>query len=216
MVKKFTDLRGKASSGVERFKFADGVNTFRIVSEVMPGYKYWKKTPDGTNVPLDCLSFDREKEKFVNSAEDPVRKYFPDEKCSWAYSSFAIDRSDNKLKLIDHKKKLFEQILALAKKLGDPTDHETGWDIVVERERTGPKPFNVEYHLDQIESMQSQGPLSDDDKKLLKDMPNIEDFLKRPTPEEQDAFIREKILGEGTESDEEAEEEFETASDDLE
>lgn len=196
MVKKFNELKGKASrSGPERFKYVDGVNQFRIVSPVVPGYKYWLKTTDGTPIPFDCLTFDRDKEQFNNKMPDPVRKYFPDKKCSWAYSSFVIDRSDNKLKLIDHKKKLFEQILTLASKIGDPTDFEDGWEIVVERVKTGPKAFNVEYHLDQIACKESKGPLSDEDKELLKEMPDIEEFLKVSTPEDQEKLILEKVLG---------------------
>jgi len=216
MVKKFTDLKGKASrSGPERFKYVDGVNRYRIVSPVVPGYKYWLKAQDGTPIPFDCLTFDRDKEQFVNTKPDPVRKYFPDKKCSWAYSSFVIDRSDNKLKLIDHKKKLFEQVLMLANKLGDPTDPETGWDVVAERVKTGPKAYNVEYTLSQLDCKDSQGPLTEAEKKMLEEeMPDIEEFLKVPSAEDQEAFIKSKVLGEEDEaSDPEIEKEFE--SDDL-
>lgn len=211
MVKKFTDLKGKASrSGPERFKYVDGVNRFRIVSSVVPGYKYWLKAQDGTPLPFDCLTFDREKEQFVNSRPDPVRKYFPDKKCSWAYSSFVIDRSDGKLKLIDHKKKLFEQVLMLANKLGDPTDYEKGWDIVAERTKTGPKAYNVEYTLSQLDCKDAQGPLTEAEKAMIaEEMPDIEEFLKIPTPEEQEEFIKNKVLGEGVqEEDSEASREF--------
>lgn len=210
MVKKFSDLKGKASSsGPNRFKYVDGVNQYRIVSAVVPGYKYWLKTPDGSSIPFDALTFDREKEVFTKGV-DPVRKHFPDKKCSWAYTSFVIDRSDGKLKLIDHKKKLFEQILLLSKRLGDPTDPEKGWDVVAERTKTGPKAYNVEYTLDQLGCADSQGPLTDAEKAMLEDeMPDIEEYLKVQTAEEQEEMIKSRILAETTdEVDEEAAKEF--------
>lgn len=220
MAIKFNQLQGKASkSGPDRFKYVDGLNQFRIVSPVIPQYKYWLTTKDGMAVPMDCLGFDREQEKFTNKEKDWVRHYFPDKKCSWAYASFVLDRGDGKLKLIDHKKKLFEQIILAAKRLGDPTDWDNGWDVVVERVRTGPKPYNVEYHLDQIGCSETKGALSDKEKEYLEEeMPNIEEFLKVPTPEEQKKFIEERILAtdEDEDVDEEALEELgKTGSDDL-
>lgn len=194
-MKKFTDLQGKASkSGPDRFKPLDGVNRIRIVGAVVPSYKYWLKTKDGTPVPMDCLAFNRETEQFDNKQKDVVREYFPDKRCSWAYQSLVIDRADGKIKLFDHKKKLFEAILnAAKKKLGDPTDPVKGWDIIFTREKTGPLPFNVEYRLETFELEQS--PLSDADKAAIADGPKIEDVTKLPTPEEQENFIKNYILG---------------------
>ena len=162
-MKKFTDLQGKASkAGPERFKPQEGENRFRIIGSVVPGYKYWLKTKDGTSVPMDCLAFNRDTEQFDNKVRDVVREYFPEKKCSWAYQSFVIDRSDGKVKLFDHKKRLFEAILdASKKKLGDPTDPDAGWDIVFTKKKTGPQPFNVEYTLEHYELENSA--LSDED-----------------------------------------------------
>src|SRR6056300_1302584 len=153
MAIKFTDLQGKASkAGPERFKPQEGKNQFRIIGSVVPGYKYWLTSRDKVSVPMDCLSFNRETEQFDNRTRDVVREYFPEKKCSWAYQSFVIDRSDGKVKLFDHKKRLFESILdAAKKKLGDPTDPEKGWDIIFSRKKTGPQPFNVEYTLETFE-----------------------------------------------------------------
>lgn len=209
MAIKFTDLQGKASkAGPDRFKPVDGVNKFRIVGSVVPGYKYWLKTKDGTPVPMDCLSFNRETEQFDNKTRDVVREYFPDKRCSWAYQSFVIDRADGKVKLFDHKKKLFESILnAAKKKLGDPTDPEKGWDVIFTREKTGPLPFNVEYRLETFELEQS--PLSDEDKAAVEEAGNIEDITKLPTPEEQENFIKNYILGNNDEeADEDVKKEF--------
>ena len=200
MALDFKNLKGKAQkAGPERFKWAEGKNHFRMVSPVVPGYKYWLKTADGTSVPMDCLAFDREKESFTNKVRDVVRDTFPDKKCSWAYTSFVIDRADGKLKIMDHKKKLFNEILIAAQDLGDPTDWDTGWDVIVERKKTGPKVFNVEYTLRVMECSKHKVPLTEEERKYLtevEEMPDIEEFLRVPTPEEQEKFIREKILGE--------------------
>lgn len=198
MVKKFTDLQGKASkAGPDRFKPVNGVNRIRIIGSVVPAYKYWLKTRDDTSVPMDCLGFNRETEQFDNRVRDVVREYFPDKKCSWAYMSFVIDREDGKVKLYDHKKKLFESILdAAKKKMGDPTDPEKGWDIIFTREKTGPLPYNVEYKLETFELENSA--LSDADKKAIAEATElygtIEDVTKLPTPEEQEEFIKNYIL----------------------
>jgi len=206
MAIKFTDLQGKASkAGPERFKPVNGENRFRIVGSVVPTYKYWLKTKDGSPVPMECLGFNRETEKFENKVRDVIREYFPDKKCSWAYQSFVIDRTDNKVKLFDHKKKLFEAILdAAKKKMGDPTDPETGWDVVFTREKTGPLAYNVEYRLETFELENS--PLSDEDKAAIEEAGNIEDITKIPTPEDQEDFIKEFIIGQDEPEDDVKEE----------
>jgi len=205
MVKKFTDLQGKASkSGPDRFKPQEGRNAFRIIGAVVPGYKYWLKTRDDTSVPMDCLSFNRETEQFDNRVRDVVREYFPDKKCSWAYQSLVIDRADGKVKLFDHKKKLFQEIVDVAKKkFGDPTDEEKGWDVVFERKKTGPHTFNVEYKLEVFEL--SNSALTDADKAAIAEATEkfgtIEDIARLPTPEEQEQFIKNYILPKEEEDD---------------
>ena len=198
MAIKFTDLQGKASkSGPDRFKPQEGTNKIRIIGEVVPGYKYWLKTKDNTPVPADCLSFNRDTERFDNSKVDPVRKHFPEMKCSWAYQSLVIDRADGKVKLFDHKKKLFESVLGAAKKkMGDPTDPVNGWDIVFTKTKTGPQAFNVEYALETFELENS--PLTDEDKEAIvtaqEAFGTISDITKLPTAEEQENFIKTYVL----------------------
>lgn len=208
MAIKFTDLAGKASkAGPERFKPQEGKNTFRIVGSVVPSYKYWLRTRDNTPVPMECLGFNRETEIFENKTRDVVREYFPDMKCSWAYQSFVIDRADGKVKLFDHKKKLFENILNAAKaKLGDPTDPETGWDIVFTKTKTGPQAFNVEYRLETFELENS--PLSEEDKEAVEAAGTIEAVAIRQSPEDQESFIKNYILPKEEEVDTEVEKEL--------
>lgn len=199
MALKFTDVNGEAKkSAADYFKFTDGENRFRLVGEVLPRYVYWKKTPDGSKTMYtECLAFDRDQEKFTNVEEDHFNKMFPEDKCSWAYVVQAIDRTDGKVKVVGLKKRMFEAIVETAKKhLGDPTDYDNGWDIVVERKKTGPLPFNVEYTLDVLSLKNSS--LTDEEKEMLdKNLKPIEELFPRQTPEEQKAYI-DKIWGEGS------------------
>jgi len=193
MALSFNDTAGEAKkTEIDYYKFEDGENRFRMVGDILPRYVYWKKTPDGTkNMSVECLSFDRDLEKFTNITKDWFQHYFPEEKCSWSYLVQVFDPDDGKLKVLSLKKKLFQQILDMAKKhLGDPTDPNKGWEVVVERKKTGPLPFNVEYHLDQM-SCKGQ-PLNAEQKKVVSEAKTIDELFPVQTPEEQKGFI-EKI-----------------------
>jgi len=198
MALDFNSLKGKAQKiGPDRMKFQDGKNVFRIVSPIMPGYKYWLKTRDGQQtIPFDCLGFNREEETFDNKKKDWVKNYFPEQKCQWAYSCLVIDRADEKIKLLDLKKTLLSQIIDVAKDdeagLGDPSHPETGWDIVVNRVRTGPKPFNVEYRLEHFKLKESS--LSDDEIARVNEEPNLDELLRELTPDEQNELLKNLIL----------------------
>ena len=217
MVIKFNELQGRASkAGPERYKPAFGTNRVRIVGNMQPGYKYWLRTRDNSPVPMDCLGFNRETEVFDNKVQDAIRETFPEMKCSWSYQSFIIDREDGKVKLFDHKKKLFESVLdAAKKKMGDPTDATTGWDIVFTKTKTGPKAFNVEYRLETFELENSA--LTAEELVAIKEAGTIEDITKLPTPEDQFAFIKNYILPAEEDTPEEVEDELseDTAEDDI-
>lgn len=194
MAIKFSDVNGEAKkSNVNYYKFKEGKNKFRLVGDVLPRYVYWKETPDGNkNISIECLSFDRDQEKFTNVEKDWFSHYFPEDKCSWSYLVQVIDLDDGedkgKIKVLGLKKKLFQQILEVANEHhGDPTDPTKGWDCVVTRKKTGPLNFNVEYTLDQLAS--KPRALSPDEKVALETMKPVEELFPRPTPEEQKAFI---------------------------
>lgn len=142
----FTATKGKAvKNSHESYTYKDGENTVRIVGGILPRYVYWLKGSNNKDIPVECLAFDREKEKFTNAEVDHVPAFFPDKKCSWSYSVNAL--VDGKVVVLNLKKKLFEQICTAAEDLGDPTDPVAGWDVVFKRVKTGPLPFNVEYTL---------------------------------------------------------------------
>jgi len=198
MGKSFNEAEGQAQkTNIDYYTFTDGENRFRMFGDLLPRYVYWKATRateeyDSKNVAIECLGFDRDKEKFTNVEKDWVQHYYPEDKCSWAYLIQVIDPDDGKIKVLGLKKKLFEQIRNAAEELGDPTDPETGYVLVVKRAKTGPLAFNVEYTLQVLKLKPT--PLTDKEKKAIEDAPTIDKLLPRPSPEEQKAFIESRIL----------------------
>ena len=148
MALDFGKTKGKAiKNAVDAFVYAEGENTVRLIGGVLPRYVYWLKGTNNKDIPVECLAFSREKEKFDNKEVDYVPQYYPSLKCQWSYSINCIDPKDGKVKALNLKKKLFEQIIGAAEDLGDPTDPDAGWDVVFKRAKTGPLAFNVEYTL---------------------------------------------------------------------
>lgn len=188
MALSFKSTKGKAQSNkVETFTYKDGENTVRLIGGVLPRYVYWVKGTNDKDIPVECLAFSREKEKFDNLEKDHVQDYFPDLKCSWSYTINCIDPSDGKVKALNLRKKLFEQIATAAEDLGDPTDYDTGWDVVFKRVKTGPLAFNVEYQLQVLRC--KQRPLSDAERELADSAKTIDEKYPRPTADEVKALL---------------------------
>lgn len=195
MAISFANTKGKAQSNkVESYTYKDGENSVRIIGGVLPRYVYWVKGTNDKDIPIECLSFNREKEKFDNAEVDHVQKYFPELKCSWSYVVNCIDPSDGKVKALNLKKKLFEQILTAAADLGDPTDYDTGFDINFKRVKTGPLAFNVEYQLQVLRCKVRK--LSDAERAAADAAKSIDDKYPRPTSDEVKALL-EKITSSG-------------------
>lgn len=185
----FGDVKGSAKKGIEnQYKFKDGDNVLRLVGEVLPRYVYWLKGENNKDIPLECLAFDRNLEKFTNVEVDHVREYYPEAKCTWSYVVQAIDPSEKKVVLVNLKKKLFQAIKSAAEDLGDPTDPDKGYDIHFKKEKTGPLPFNVEYTL-QVLRLKPRA-LTAEERELIKDLKPIEEIVPRPTPEQQLSFLQ--------------------------
>jgi hypothetical protein len=192
MAIKFGNIEGKAKkSTVDAYTYIEGDNKIRMVGDVLPRYVYWLSTADGKRVPMECLGFDRDKEQFTNIEKDWVRHYFPDLKCSWAYAVQCVDK-DNKVKVLNLKKKLFESVMVAAEDLGDPTDIETGWALCFKKQKTGPLPFNVEYTLQVLKCKPE--PLNAEQLEAIAELPNIDDVISRPTSELQREFIESRVL----------------------
>lgn len=207
MALKFGDSQGEAQKNrADSYEFKMGENRLRMVGDLLARYVYWIKGENNKNIPFECLAFNRELEKFDNAETDHVKDFYPDLKCSWAYAVQAIDLDTGKLVIFNLKKKLLGQILDNIKELGDPTDPETGWDVIFEKKKTGPLPINVEYKLK--ERQLKNRPLTEEERELIKELKSMDEVLPRPTPEQQKKLL-EKINSGSTENvDESVGEEF--------
>lgn len=191
MAISFKNTKGKAiSNKVEAYEYKDGENTVRLVGGVLPRYIYWLKGANNKDIPVECLAFSRDKEKFDNIEKDHVPQFFPDLKCSWSYTVNCIDPKDGKVKALNLKKKLFEQIVSAAEDLGDPTDFDTGWDVVFKRTKTGPLAFNISYDLSVLRC--KPRALTDAEREAAAAAKSIDEKYPRPTEAEVMALL-EKI-----------------------
>lgn len=183
MALAFSNTKGKAvKKSHDAYEYKDGENVVRLVGGILPRYVYWLKGTNNKDIPVECLAFDREAEKFTNAEVDHVPEFFPDKKCGWAYSINCIDPKDGKVKILNLKKKLFEQIANAAEDLGDPTDPDTGWDVVFKRAKTGPLAYNVEYTLSVLRC--KKRALSADEKAAVEAAETIDAKYPRPTAAE--------------------------------
>lgn len=196
---------GAQKSSINSYSYRDGDNSVRLVGDILARYVYWIEGENNKNIPFECLSFDRNAERFNNKEKDWVREYYPDLKCGWSYAMQCID--GNEVKLINLKKKLWEQIITAAEDLGDPTDPETGWDIKFKRVKTGPLPYNVEYQLQVLKC--KPRPLTDSERSLIADLKSMDDVMPRPTADAQKELLDRLRNGSSEEAiDEELEKEF--------
>ena len=204
MAIEFANLKGTAQkSSIVQYTYVEGDNSVRMIGDILPRYVYWVKGENGKNIPMECLAFNRDKEAFDNVQTDWVRKYNPEMKCGWAYATQCIH--DGKVKVLNLKKKLLEQIMLAAEDLGDPMDIETGWDVNFKRVKTGPNVFNVEYQL-QVLRCKTRA-LGDEEKALVEELKSMQDVLPRPTPEAQNDLL-DRIAGASPDVPEEVESEL--------
>ena len=196
----FNQQKGSAQkSSISSFQYKDGDNKMRIVGDILARYVYWINGENGKNIPMECLSFDRNTERFNNVEKDWVREYYPDLKCGWSYATQCIDNGE--VKVVNLKKKLWEQIITAAEDLGDPTDPDTGWDICFKRVKTGPLPYNVEYQLQALKC--KPRPLDEDELAAISELKSMDDVMSRPTPDAQKELL-DRVRNHGDETDDEA------------
>ena len=204
MAIKFNQHKGSAQkNSISSFQYRDGDNQFRLVGDILARYVYWIKGENEKDIPLECLSFDRNLETFNNKEKDWVREYYPDLKCGWSYATQCID--NGVVKVVNLKKKLWEQIITAAEDLGDPTDPTTGWDVKFKRVKTGPLPYNVEYQLQVLKCKHRE--LDETEKELVSDLKSMDDVMPRPTPDAQKELL-DRVRGNTANVDEELEAEF--------
>jgi hypothetical protein len=192
MALAFGKARGKAAkSSVDQYEYKNGDNKVRMVGGLLARYVYWIKGTNDKNIPFECLSFDREAEAFINKEKDWVKDFYPDLKCGWAYAILCVDPGDGKVKVLNLKKKLMEQIMTAAADLGDPTDPTEGWDICFKREKTGPQVYNVEYQLQVLKCQGAKRALSEEETLAFTEATPIDEQLVRPTPDSQEKLLKE-------------------------
>ena len=190
---------GAQKSSISSFQYKDGDNKMRVVGDILARYIYWIQGENGKNIPMECLSFDRNSERFNNQEKDWVREYYPDLKCGWSYATQCIDNGE--VKVVNLKKKLWEQIITAAEDLGDPTDPETGWDICFKRVKTGPLPYNVEYQLQALKC--KPRALTEEERAAIADLKSMDDVMTRPTADAQKELL-DRVRNHGDETDDEA------------
>jgi hypothetical protein len=201
MALSFNKSKGSAQkSSISSYSYVDGDNSIRLVGDILARYVYWITGENDKNIPLECLSFDRNEERFNNKEKDWVREYYPDLKCGWSYVMQGIHNGE--VKIVNLKKKLWEQILTAAEDLGDPTDSETGWDVKFKRVKTGPLPYNVEYQLQVLKC--KPRALDDDEIALVEGLKSMDDVMPRPTPDAQKELLDRVREVDTNEIDEEA------------
>jgi len=201
MALSFNKSKGSAQkSSISSYTYVDGDNSIRLVGDILARYVYWVTGENDKNIPLECLSFDRNEERFNNKEKDWVREYYPDLKCGWSYVMQGLHNGE--VKIVNLKKKLWEQILTAAEDLGDPTDSETGWDVKFKRVKTGPLPYNVEYQLQVLKC--KPRALDDDELALVEALKSMDDVMPRPTPDAQKELLDRVREVDTNEIDEEA------------
>lgn len=187
MAISFNKQKGSAQkNSINAFRFEDGDNEMRIVGDILARYVYWVTGENEKNIPMECLAFDRDNEAFNNKDKDWVQTYYPDLKCSWSYATQCV-LPNGEVKVVNLKKKLWEQVISAAEDLGDPTDLETGWAIRFQKKRTGPLPFNVEYQLQPLKC--KSAPLTETQLEGIKELRSMDEVMARPTPEAQKEFL---------------------------
>lgn len=212
MALSFANTKGKAQSNkVDAYKYKDGDNVVRLIGGVLPRYIYWLKGTNNKDIPVECLAFNREKEKFDNLEFDHVPNYYPDLKCSWSYAVNCIDPTDGKEKVLQLKKKLFEQILTAAEDLGDPTDPDEGWDVSFKRVKTGPLAYNVEYTLQVLRC--KKRPLTEAERAVAEAAKSIDAKYPRQTPDEVKALLDKLAAGDDGDDSAQSNAENEAAKD---
>jgi hypothetical protein len=208
MALAFNKTKGSAQKDrPDSYDYKDGENRVRLIGDLLARYVYWIKGENNKNLPFECLAFNRETEKFDNAESDVVKNYYPDLKCSWAYAIQCLDLATGEIRILNLKKKLLGQIQDLADQLeADPTDPDTGFDVIFTKKKTGPLTINVEYTVQQVKSKVRS--LTDVEREKIANLKSMDEILPRPTPDQQDELLKRLANGSTENVDEEVGEEF--------
>lgn len=187
--------KGKQSTGsgqrreIQRLTMGIGDTKLRLVGDVMPRYCYWVVTTEGKKMPVECLQFSRETESFDNGAQDPFKEIddaIYADKPQFSYVCNVIDRADGQVKLFDLRSTIYSQIVDYATNpdYGNPSDDDSGYDLTIKKEKTGPLPQNVKYTCIPA---RNNAALTDAEKGL--ELFDLSKIYKRQTYEEQKEWL---------------------------
>jgi len=206
----FNTTKGSAQKDkIETYNYAGKEDHHvRLIGDLLPRYVYWIKGENGKNIPMECLSLDRNSGTFNNQEHVHVRDCYPDLQCGWSYAIQCIDYADKSVKVLNLKRKLFDQVLVAMEELGDPTDPVTGYDIHFKRKKTGPQVFNVEYQLAVLKCKPRE--LEEWEQELLSGLKSMDDVLTRPTADAQLELLR-RVNDQGSDTPEDVSSEFDVS-----
>ena len=75
MAISFNQQKGSAQkTSIKSYQYTDGDNKMRLCGDILARYVYWIKGQNDKNIPMECLSFDRNTESFNNKEKDWVRE----------------------------------------------------------------------------------------------------------------------------------------------
>jgi hypothetical protein len=120
-------------------ELAEGVNTFRILSPAIVGYEWWEDTEDGGRVPRRVRTAEEVPAEVRNAVQSRQKaKHF------WAFPVY--NYQTNSIQVLELKQQtIMRAIEAFVKnpKWGNPQ----GYDLTVEKVKTGSKDWDVEYNV---------------------------------------------------------------------
>lgn len=228
----FTKSTGKATSREFEFLNVEATNKVRLFGEVRAKYDYWLRNPSGQALPFECLQFIPEQERFDSNAADPAKDWIRKLElkdnfgkfinCRWAYVMLCYNYNTGKVEIISFKKSVYDKLMKLTGQLSkragkqlDPTSiGDDGFDLVFTREKTGPKPFDVDYDVDPYVEVEA---VSEDVAATINEVmarTSIDEVVKRPTVEEQEKALA-RFFAPKEEEVEEDEEDTEEGFEDL-
>ena len=176
---------GQNTQGLEiaLSKLGDGESIrIRLVGDVEPNYRYWASCTNGKQKPVITPFFDKETE--VLSSNDPL---LGDARKEFFYTINAIDRATNEMKILILKMTIYRTLVSFAmdEEYGNPADENSGYDIIITKERTGPKPMNVKY---EIRAGRDTAPLTDAEKAM--ELHKLDELYAAPTEAEYMEWIK--------------------------
>ena len=120
-------------------EFAEGQNTFRILSAAIVGFEWWEDTGNGDRVPRRVRTAEEVPQGVRNATDSRDKaKHF------WAFPVYNYEAQA--IQVLEIKQQtIMRAIDALVKsrKWGNPQ----GYDLIVEKVKTGSRDLDVEYHV---------------------------------------------------------------------